>query len=238
MQTQIQLGSIAVDVLRKDIKNVHLSVHPPAGRVRIAAPTRMSLDTIRVFAIAKLPWIRKQQGKLQEQERESPREYLDRESHYVWGRRHLLKIIEVDAPPSVTASGGKLTLRIRPGVSRKKRHAIFEEWYRIQVKTASLPLIVKWEQILGVRMNRLMVRKMKTKWGSCNPDTRTILLNTELGKKSPNCLEYIIVHELAHLLVPHHGEEFLAILNRNFPHWQSHLQQLNAQPLAYTEWTY
>src|SRR6266478_8014256 len=147
MRTQIQLGDIGVDVVRKDIKNVHLSVHPPTGRVRIAAPERMSLDTVRVFAIAKLPWIKKQQRKLREQERETAREYIDRESHYVWGKRYLLKVIEGDQPPSVELIHSRMILRIRPGTSTAKRQAILEEWHREQLRSVTPSLIEKWEPL-------------------------------------------------------------------------------------------
>src|SRR5271169_6279317 len=150
MRTRIQLGDIGVDVVRKDIKNVHLSVHPPTGRVRIAAPERMSLNTVRVFAIAKLPWIKRQQRKLREQERETPREYLDRESHYIWGKRYLLKVIEADQRPSVELSHGRMILRVRRGTNTAKRQAILDEWYREQLRDAVPPMIEKWEQLMGV----------------------------------------------------------------------------------------
>src|SRR5262249_37858401 len=139
MSTRLQLGKIGVDVVRKNIKNVHLSVHPPTGRVRIAAPERMSLDTVRVFAIAKLPWIKSQQQKLREQERESPREFLDRESHFVWGKRYLLKIIEVNEPPSIELSHSRMILRMRPGMDTAKRRSIVDTWYRDQLRRAVPP---------------------------------------------------------------------------------------------------
>jgi predicted metal-dependent hydrolase len=154
MRTRIQLGHIGVDVIRKDIKNVHLSVHPPTGRVRIAAPERMSLNTVRVFAIAKLPWIKKQQRKLREQERETLREYIDRESHYVWGQRFLLKVIEADRPASVELGHGRMILRVRRGADKAKRKAIVEEWHREQLRKAVPPLIEKWERLMGIRVKR------------------------------------------------------------------------------------
>jgi len=164
----LQLGDISVHVVRKNIKNVHLSVHPPTGRVRIAAPQRMSLDTVRVFAIAKLPWIRRQQQKLRQQEREARREYLNRESHYVWGKRYLLKIVEADHRPSVELSHGRMILRVRPGTDMAKRHAIVEEWYREQLRSVIPPLIEKWQRLIGVNVQGYFVQRMKTKWGSCN----------------------------------------------------------------------
>ena len=193
----------------KDIKNVHLSVHPPTGRVRISAPSRMSLDTIRVFAISKLGWIKQQQRKLREQERETPREYLDRESHYVWGKRYLLKVIESDEPPSVELKHSQMLLRVRPATDEAKKQAIVEEWYREQLKEAVPPLIAKWEPLMGVKVERFFVQRMKTKWGSCNPGAGSIRLNTDLAKKPRECLEYIVVHEMVHLIERHHNDRFM-----------------------------
>lgn len=238
MQTQVQLGDLAVDVIRKDIKNVHLSVHPPTGRVRIAAPARMGLDTIRVFAISKLHWIRQQQRKMQEQERETPREYLDRESHYVWGRRYLLAVTDSDEPPAVELSHSRIVLRVRPGTDRSRREALMEQWYREQVKSAAPALVAKWERLMGVKVQRVFVQRMKTKWGSCNHRAGTIRLNTDLAKKPRACLEYIIVHELAHLLEPTHNERFLALMDRFMPRWQSHRETLNRLPVRHESWAY
>ena len=195
----------------KDIKNIHLSVYPPAGRVRISAPLRMSLDTIRVFAISKLGWIKQQQQKLREQERETPREYLDRESHYVWGKRYLLKMVEIDEPPSrrTEAQPDAATGASRHR-SRRTKQAIVDAWYREQLKEAALPLIAKWEPLLGVKVRKLFVQRMKTKWGSCNPASASIRLNTDLAKKPRECLEYIVVHEMVHLLEPTHNKRFIA----------------------------
>lgn len=167
MVTHIQLGDITVDVVQKNIKNIHLSVYPPTGKVRISAPTGMNLDTIRVFAVSKLGWIKKQQLKLQEQERETPREYLDRESHYVWGKRYLLQIIEENNTPSVELKHSWMVLRVRPGTEEWKKQAIVEEWYRNQVKQVVPELLVKWETLIGVKVERFFVQRMKTKWGSC-----------------------------------------------------------------------
>ena len=198
MVKQLTLGDITVDVMFKDIKNVHLSVHPPTGRVRISAPLRMSLDNIRVFAISKLGWIKQQQKKLQEQQRETPREYLDRESHYVWGKRYLLEVIQIDQPPSIELKHNRMLLRVRPGTDENRRQALVEGWYREQIKNAVPPLIARWETMMGVTVNRFFVQRMKTKWGSCNPAAGHIRLNTELAKKPPECLEYIVVHEMTH----------------------------------------
>jgi predicted metal-dependent hydrolase len=238
METRIQLGEIGVDVVRKDIKNVHLSVHPPTGRVRIAAPKRMSLDSVRVFAIAKLPWIKRQQRKLQEQERETPREYIDRESHYVWGKRYLLKVVEADQSPSVELDHGRMILRVRPGTDAMKRQAIVEEWHREQVRSAVPPLVEKWERLMGVAVRQLFVQRMKTKWGSCNHRAATIRLNTDLAKKPRRCLGYIVVHEMAHLLEPTHNERFVALMDQFMPRWQSHREVLNRLPVRHERWDY
>lgn len=238
MQTQVQLGDIAVDVVRKDIKNVHLSVHPPTGRVRIAAPERMSLDTVRVFAISKLSWIRRQQHKLLEQERETPREYLNRESHYIWGRRYLLAVIEEDQPPAVELSHSRIVLRVRHGTTREKKQAILEEWYRKQVRNDAPPLIAKWERLMGVKVRRLFVQRMKTKWGSCNHRAGTIRLNTDLAKKPRECLEYIVVHEMVHLIEPTHNTRFMALMEQFIPKWQFYREALNRLPVRHENWQY
>jgi predicted metal-dependent hydrolase len=238
MITQITLGDVTVDVVRKDIKNVHLSVYPPAGSVRISAPRRMSLETIRVFAISKLGWIRQQQKKLREQEREPPREYLDRESHYVWGKRYLLKVVEQQAAPELQLKHNTLLLRVRSGTEDDKKQAIVAEWYREQIKEAVPPLIAKWEPLIGVKVERFYVRRMKTKWGSCNPGGGSIRINSELAKKPRECLEYIAVHEMVHLLEPTHNKRFIAIMDRFMPKWQYYRDLLNGLPVRHERWVY
>ena len=238
MVTQIELGEFTVDVIFKDIKNVHLSVHPPNGRVRISAPSHMSADTVRVFAISKLDWIRQQQKKLQLQERETPREYLDRESHYLWGKRYLLDVVEENARPEVELKHGKMILRVRPGTDESKRQAIVEEWYRAQLKQAVTPLITKWELLMGVKVERLFVQRMKTKWGSCNSKSRNIRLNTDLAKKPHECLEYILVHEMVHLLEPTHNARFVSLMDRFMPKWQFYREMLNHLPVRHEHWDY
>ena len=235
---QVQLGNIMVDVVLKDIKNVHLSVYPPMGRVRISAPKRMSIDTLRVFAISKLDWIKQQQRKLWEQERETLREYLDRESHFVWGKRHLLKVTENNSVPAVGLKRHILFLRVRPGSSEDKKQAALEEWYREQLKAAVPPVIIKWESLLGVKVKRFFVQRMKTKWGSCSYRAGSIRLNTELAKKPPECLEYIVVHEMIHLLEPTHNSHFIALMDRFMPKWQFQRQTLNRLPVRHETWGY
>jgi predicted metal-dependent hydrolase len=238
MTEQIDVGGIPVEVVFKDIKNLHLSVYPPAGRVRIAAPSRMNLDTIRVYAISKLDWIRKQQVKLQEQQRETQREYLDRESHYIWGKRYLLTVVEVERTPSVILHHSEMELTIRPGSDTAKREEIVSAWYRDELRAAMLPYFEKWETTLSVKANQVIVRRMKTKWGSCNPHTRNIHLNSELAKKPPMCLEYVIVHELMHLLEPTHNQRFVTLMDKFMPEWRHRRDELNRAPLGHVEWEY
>lgn len=238
MIEQVHLGELAVEVIRKDIKNVHLSVHPPTGKVRIAAPSRMNLETIRVFAISKLAWIRQQQHKLQEQDRETPREYLDRESHYVWGRRYLLTLLETEQSPSVKLSHSRLVLHLRPETDPGRRQVLLEDWYREQLKAAVPALLAKWEVLVNVKVARFYVQRMKTKWGSCNPGARTVRLNTDLAKKPRECLEYIVVHELVHLLEATHNARFIALMDQFMPKWEGYRDTLNRLPVRHETWGY
>ena len=238
MGEQIQLGDIRIEVVRKAIKNVHLSVYPPAGRVRISAPAHLSLETIRVFAIAKLDWIKQQQAKLRAQARETPREFLERESHYLWGQRYLLQVIEREEAPAITLRGNKMVLQVRPQTDSAKRQEILENWYREQLKAALPSLISKWEPKLGVRVERFHVQRMKTRWGSCNPQKRSIRLNTELARKPRECLEYLVVHEMVHLLEPTHNERFIALMDRFLPNWRHLRDVLNRLPVRHEEWGY
>ena len=238
MVSTIELGDISVEVIKKDIRNVHLSVYPPAGRVRISAPLRMDKDTIRVFAIAKLGWIRKQQRKLREQERESEREYLNSESHYVWGKRYLLRVVEKDGVPSVKLKHSELVLNVRPGASEAKKQEVLDRWYREQIRNNVPRLIAKWERVIGVNVREVYVQRMKTKWGSCNALAGTIRLNSELAKKPRECLEYIVVHEMVHLLVRAHNRRFISLMAQFMPRWQSHRELLNRLPVRREKWVY
>lgn len=238
MPTTIKLGDVSVDVLQKDIKNVHLSVHPPTGRVSISAPRRMELDAIRVFAASKLGWIKKQQTKLRQQERETTREYLDRESHYVWGRRYLLEVAELEALPKLKLKHNTMHLQVRPGSDRDKKQAVVEQWYRGQLKMSAHDLLTTWEPMIGVTVAKLFVQRMKTKWGSCNSRAKNIRLNSELAKKPPECLEYILVHEMVHLLEPTHNQRFLALMDRYMPDWRFHRDALNRLPVRHAGWDY
>ena len=232
------MGDITADVVLKDIKNVHLSVYPPTGRVRISAPASMTLDTIRLFAISKLDWIQQQQQRHRDQDRETVREYIDRESHYVWGRRYLMKVFETDAPSSVRREPGTLLLQVRPGSDATSRRTVLSGWYREVLKSAVPPLIAAWEARLGVSVRGFHLQQMKTKWGSCNGTARTIRLNTELAKKPPECLEYLVLHEMVHLLEPTHNARFVALMNQFMPDWRHRKQALNRLPIGHTNWAY
>nr|WP_316251635.1 SprT family zinc-dependent metalloprotease [Paraburkholderia sp. UCT2] len=236
--SSIDLGDMHVDVVRKDIKHVHLSVYPPDGRVRISAPLHMASDIIRVYAITRLEWIRRQQRKLLAQERETAREYLDRESHYVWGKRYLLRIVETDAASTVKLKHSTLELGLRPGSDVNKRREALGAWYRTQLRAAVPPLLGKWEPVLGVKTRRILIQHMKTKWGSCNPVSGNIRLNTDLALKPSECLEYILVHELLHLIEPTHNAQFQSLMDRFMPQWRQVRDELNRLPVRHEVWGY
>lgn len=238
MLSRIALGAIEVDVVFKDIRNVHLTVLPPKGRVRISAPRQMALDTVRVFALSKLAWIKAQREKMAGQEREATREFLERESHYVWGRRYLLKLMEVDAAPSVELRHRTLVLSMRPHTDTVIKEALLSRWYRDQVRARAAGLAAEWSRTLGVNAPRVYVQHMKTKWGSCSPARRSIRLNSELAKKPPGCLEYIVVHELMHLLEPTHNERFKALMRTFLPEWEDRRRELNRLPVRHEHWDY
>ena len=236
---QIDLGNIIVDVIHKDIKNIHLSVYPPAGRVKIAAPFRMDLETIRLFAISKLGWIRRQQEKFLNQEREAPREYLTKESHYFLGKRYLMKIIVVESStPKVFINHDKLILQVRDKSNIDQKHTILQEWYRRQLKEIVPKYITKWEEIMNLKFLDFGIKKMRTKWGTCNREAKRIWINLELAKKPPECLEYIVVHEMVHLLERNHNERFIAYLDKFLPQWRHYKEELNRLPISHTEWGY
>ncbi len=238
MATHIMLGNISVEVVFKDIQNIHLSVYPPEGAVRIAAPHRSNVDTLRVFAISKLAWIKQQQKKLREQPRQTPREHVELETHYVWGKRYQLTLIDADAAPTVTLKHTHMVLQVRPGATAETRQQVVAHWYREQIRTALPALLVTWEARISVKAGHVFVQKMKTRWGSCNPRSGNIRLNTDLAKKPPQCLEYIVVHELLHLLEPHHNERFTRLMDLHLPDWRQRRVVLNGAPLGHEEWGY
>lgn len=232
MSETIRLGELAIAVTRKDIKHVHLSVHPPNGRVTLVAPAGTRLEVARAYAVSRLGWIRDQQARLGAQARETPRRFVTRESHYVWRKRYLLSVIERDEKPSVTMDHRRITLAVRPGSDRAKREAVMHHWHKALLHEAVPKLIRAWEPRFGVRVAAYFLQRMKTKWGSCNHEARHIRLNTELVKKPRDLLEYVIVHEMAHLIAPTHSERFVALLNEHYPTWCEARAELNELPLG------
>lgn len=236
MSEMIQLGDISITVTRKDIKNVHLTVHPPDGRVSLATPTNTRLEVARAYAISKLIWIRDQQRKLECQARETPRQFVERESHQVWGRRYLMTVDYQDVKPTVVISNKRITLIVRPGSSAEKRAEVMHEWHKSLLHEVVPPLIQRWERKLKVSVSGYFLQRMKTKWGSCNNSAGNIRLNTELAKKPKDLLEYVIVHEMAHLIEPTHSDRFIAILEKHYPSWREARAELNELPLAASVW--
>ena len=228
----LQLGEIEIVVTRKDVKHVHLSVHPPEGRVTLVAPARSRLEVLRAYAITRLSWIRKQQAAFRTQAREAPRRHVTRESHFLWGRRYLLDVQYVDAKPCVRQDHRRITLSVRPGSDETKRAEIMHEWHKAQLHAVLPDLIRIWEPRLGVNVRAYYLQRMKTRWGSCNHARGHIRLNTELVKKPRHLLEYVLVHEMVHLLAPTHDERFVALVDEHFPRWREARVELNALPIA------
>ncbi|MEX2441959.1 MAG: SprT family zinc-dependent metalloprotease [Alkalispirochaeta sp.] len=236
MSEKIELGDISIAVNRKDIKNVHLSVHPPTGRVTLSAPRDTRLEVARAYAISKLAWIHQQQDRFRGQARETPRDFVERESHYLWGRRYLMTVVEKDEKPGVEIDHKRITLTVRPGSDQTKRAAVVHEWHKSLLHDLVPTLIRKWEPRLDVRVSAHFLQRMKTKWGSCNATAGHIRLNTELIKKPKDLLEYVVVHEMIHLIEPTHSERFLSLLTEHYPSWREARSELNELPLGAEAW--
>ncbi len=232
----IQVGDISISVIRKDIKNVHLTVHPPEGRVTLSIPVYTRLEVARAYVITRLSWMREQQEKLRNQARETPREFIELESHYLWGRRHLLSVIECNAKPSVTLDHKRITLSVRPGSNQAKRSEVIHEWHKILLHEYIPQVIDKWEPKLGVQVTAYYLQRMKTKWGGCNHRECHIRLNTELVKKPKDLIEYVVVHEMLHLIEPTHSARFISLITDHYPTWREARAELNELPLASEEW--
>jgi predicted metal-dependent hydrolase len=232
MMTVLDVGGVSIDVLFKDIKNLHLSVYPPTGRVRISAPRWMSLESVRLFAISKVAWIRRHQGKIQGQSRETPRQYIERESHFVWGKRYLLTVVEGGPKPLVTLGHRAIEMTLPKGTTLTTRANLLDDWYRGELRQRADALIVKWSKRLNVSVDHVYIQRMKTRWGSSKPACLSIRLNLELAKFEPQCLDYVILHEMAHFIVPSHNEKFCAIMDRNMSGWRSVRGRLNEGPLS------
>jgi len=239
MKHSISVSGIDIELVRKDIKNLHIGVYPPEGRVRVAAPLLLDDDAVRLAVISKLSWIKKQKRNFKEQPRQSKREFVQRESHYFLGRRYLLNVIEHDGPAKVEIrSARKMDLFVRQGMDTEQREKVLNEWYRRELKARIPPLIEKWEETIGVQIAEWGVKRMKTKWGSCNIEARRIWFNLELAKKPLPCLEYIVVHEMVHILERHHNERFTSLMDAFLPSWRISRDELNRFPLKHEKWVY
>ena len=236
MIERIELGDISIALTLKAIRNVHLSVHPPDGRVTMSAPAGTRQEVARAYAISKIGWIREQQARMRGQARETPRQFVERESHYLWGRRHLLTVVERDAKPAVSVDHRRITLCVRPGTDLAKRARIMHDWHKSLLHELVPSLISRWSPKLGVTVAAYFLQRMKTKWGSCNHRAGHIRLNTELVKKPRDLIEYVVVHEMAHLLEPTHGERFVTLLAKHFPTWREARAELNELPLSAHDW--
>ncbi len=233
------VADISVEVIKKKIKNLHLAVYPPNGRVRLAAPEGVNDDTLKLYTISKLAWIKRQQRKFAQQDRQPERKYIQRESHYFMGKRYLLRIVEENKPQHVSITNkAYINLHVRPGATTLQRHNIITEWHRTELKKMIPVMIDKWEHKMGVQVEEWGVKQMKTKWGTCNIDKKKIWLNLELAKKPVQCLEYIIVHEMVHLLERRHNDLFLMYMNKYLPNWRTLKEELNKLPVSHLDWEY
>jgi len=230
---QIIFDDMLIDVVHKDIKNLHLSVYPPNGKIKISAPLRIDLDTIILFATSKMSWIKKQQIKLQNQEKETQRDYITKESHYYLGKRYLLKVIEHNTHPKVVIKHGTIEFYIRPDTNTDKRKKILDEWYRKKLTEIIHTVIAQYEELMKVNVVEFAIKKMKTKWGTCNIEAKRIWLNLELAKKPKECIEYVVVHEMTHLIERHHNKKFIAYLSKFFPRWEFYREMLNESQLSH-----
>jgi predicted metal-dependent hydrolase len=236
---EIQVSGQVVQIVRKNIKNLHLGVYPPNGRVRVAAPLNVNNDAVRLAVAGKLSWIKKHQARFRAQSRESGRELVSGESHYFLGQRYRLRLLHHDGVPGIEVRGKyAIELHVRPGTTVERRRQVLQDWYRQQLRELIPPLLKKWQAVLSVQVTEWHIKKMKTKWGSCNIKARRIWLNLELAKKQIQCLEYIIVHELAHLIERQHNHRFISIMDQHMPHWRLYRQELNSAPLTHETWMY
>ena len=236
MGETIQCGEFSIELLRKDVKHARLVVHPPDGRVTLVAPTATRTEVARAFAASKLGWLRGQRASMRSQAREPVRQFVGRESHYLWGRRYLLTVAERDEKPTVRLSHRKIALTVRPGADREKREEVMQAWHRSVLHEVLPPLVAKWSKKLGVQVRGYFLQRMKTKWGGCNPRARSIRINTELVKKPKDLREYVVVHELLHLLEPKHSERYFDLLSKHWPSWREARVELNELPLGAERW--
>jgi len=233
------VSDVSVEIIRKSVKNLHLAVHPPEGRVSVTVPNNTSDESVRLAVISRLGWIKVQQAEFRAQPRQTERQYLSGESHYFEGKRYLLDVVERQGRHEVVlTNNAKLLLYIRPQTSTENKALVFNEWYRFKLKQKLPRLLEKWQAKVGKSANHIQIMRMKTRWGSCNTETKRILLNLELAKKSPECLEYILVHELVHLHERLHNDKFMFHMDRCLPNWRHARDLLKSEPLAHEDWGY
>ena len=235
----LEVGSIKALVVRKPIKNLHLSVLPPHGKVRVTAPLAMKDDAIRTLLATRLIWIKKQQKKFEGQERQTKREYVSGESHYLWGKPYRLEVVYENKPSSVRIKGkDKLILSVRPKSNRAKREQVMTDWYRKELRNVARVLIKRWQEVVGVQLDAWGIKRMKTRWGTCNQKAGRIWLNLELAKKPENCLDFIIVHEMTHLLEKKHNDRFKVYMDKFLPRGRQYKEELNRTILSHESWNY
>jgi len=234
----LQIGNLEVNLQRKAIKNLHISVMPPDGHIRVAAPQAMTETAIRMAVVKRIAWIKKQQVRFQNQPRQSKRQLVSGESHYLWGKRHRLNVVEHDDFQGVLVRRSRIILHVNAGADFEKRTLLLANYYRSVLRERAFELLTQWQQQIGVGEVMLGIRRMKTKWGSCNVGAKRIWLNLELAKKPVECMEFILVHELVHLLEPKHNDRFQGFMDRFLPDWRHRKDLLNSVPLAYEHWGY
>ena len=234
---RIEIRGIPVEIVRKDIKNLHLAVYPPEGRVRVAAPLRLDDDAVRMAVISRLVWIRRKQAEFEGQDRQSRREFVSGESHYFEGRRYRLDVVVTTGSTGVRLRGNAwMEMRVRPDTDRDAREAMLYRWYRARLRERIPEMVARWEPKIGVTVAEWRIRRMKTRWGTCNPEAGRIWLNSELAKKPVSCLEYVVVHEMVHLIERGHSDRFRSLLDRFMPGWRGRLEELNRTYLTAEEW--
>lgn len=234
--TYLIVAGIDVDIVYKDIKNLHIGVYPPMGRVRVASPRQLDDDQVRLAVVHRLSWIKKRQDQLRSAQRQSIRDMVTGESHYVWGSRYRLKVIERQGRAHIELDGERLLLYVPEGTDADHRRALLDHWYRAELRLAVPLVLEKWEPKLGVSLPKWSIRRMKTKWGSCNRETGHIWFNIELAKKHSECLEYLAVHEMTHLIERGHGERFSRLMDKHLPDWKARRDRLNQEPLGHEQW--
>jgi hypothetical protein len=235
--SRMKVRNLEIHTVKKDIKNIHLGVYPPNGRIRVAAPIKTTDETIKLLVISKMPWIKKQQAKFDRQERQTKREYVSGESHFFMGNRYLLNVVHTNSAPKIEIKRKtRIDMYINPQATLKKREELMDSFYRSELKKQIPILIRKWEKKTGVHVKEFRIRKMKTKWGTCNPKCQRVWFNLELAKKPLRCIEYVLVHEMTHLIEKNHTEGFKYLMKSFMKQWDQYKEELNNSPLGYSKW--